>query len=697
MLDAGAIDEPSLLESLATVHGTQFVSTTRLSRARIDKRALRQVPLNVARHLGVYPLVFDETKSVLVIATANPGDEGLVKELKLVAVAKQIRLMVARPRAIRCAIARAYEGNSALFRDLLAEQPAALSGIDAPELNRAAIVPPPAAASSDPAAVPPSVVPSLVPPSRQAPSSSSSPSSSPSASIPPRPVPPPRSSRSEALSDKVGPSLFRPSAKPAPRAEPQESSRTTGQFELPADLRQVASITNAHTVIGLGSVTPGVESERVLGDWIWHRPHIELLHVMSGLIDASRDGLVGHSGAVARLVRGVCERLELPRDAVISAVMAALLHDLGKPPPAHLTALAVAQHERHRQLAQQYVSAPRELFAAAELPEMTLRAIGSMYERFEGGGFPDGLSGEAIPVEARILAVADSYADLVSNPNNDYQRLLSNEEALVVLSNQAPAVFDPDVVLVLQVATGGEGLLHELLEQRRAVLVIDPEPEATVMLQLKLAEYDFEAQVVRTVEAAGRALAARRFAAVLCEFDIEEQADGLALLEGLGDRDADSVWLFLSRRHARGEVRKAFALGADDVVAKPVDSELLCSKVEQLVERRATGRPSSGVAGALGQLSLPDLVQVLWHSRRTCALRLFFGTGSGTIHIVEGRVVDAECDDLRGEEAFYALVMRGDAGRFEVDPHAARPTEEAITADPEHLLLQAMQRLDERD
>ncbi|MFP6683460.1 MAG: response regulator, partial [Polyangiaceae bacterium] len=128
LLDAGAIDEPSLLESLATVHGTQFVSTKRLSRARIDKRALRQVPLNVARHLGVYPLVFDETKSVLVIATANPGDEALVKELKLVAVAKQIRLMVARPRAIRCAIARAYEGNSAPFRDLLAEEPAALRG-----------------------------------------------------------------------------------------------------------------------------------------------------------------------------------------------------------------------------------------------------------------------------------------------------------------------------------------------------------------------------------------------------------------------------------------------------------------------------------------------------------------------------------------------------------------------------------------
>jgi response regulator RpfG family c-di-GMP phosphodiesterase len=470
----------------------------------------------------------------------------------------------------------------------------------------------------------------------------------------------------------------------------------TAQVQLRAELRQVASMTNIGAPLGLGRVTPSVDPERVAQNWVWQAPHVEMLHVMSGLLDSARDGLAGHASMVARIARGVAERIGLPRDAVLSVGMAGLLHDAGKPTAWHLTALSVVEFEAYRCMAEQYASMPRQLFSAAQLPELSLAAMDGMYERFSGGGLPGGASGQQIPVEARILAAADTYADLVANASNAYQRVLSSEEALAVLGAHAPAVFDPDVVTVLQAATGGEGILDELLDQRHVLLLIDPDPQATVALRLKLSEYGFETQLVRSIDAARRALDGREFAAVLCELDVETQADGLDFLESLTDRDPAMAWLYLSGRHAPEDVRRAFALGADDIVAKPAQPDLLCPKIEQMVERRATGRPSSGVAGSLTQLSLPDLVQVLWHSRRTCLLSVTFDAGQGAIHIVKGRVVDAAWQQLRGEEAFLALVALGDDGRFAVDPHAPAPADQPITADPEQLLLRAMQRLDER-
>ena len=272
---------------------------------------------------------------------------------------------------------------------------------------------------------------------------------------------------------------------------------------------------------------------------------------------------------------------------------------------------------------------------------------------------------------------------------------MSAQEALAVLKSHTPRVFDPAVLSVLAEAMGSEGLLHDLLEQRRTVLLVDSDGQDTVPLQVKLGEYGFETQVARNVRLAEKALRSGTFAAVVSEIDIEAQDDGLQLLHHFDGRDRQLVWIFVAHRHERDAVRKAFALGADDVVAKPTDPELLCSKIEQLVDRKDTGRVSTGVSGSLEQLSLPDLVQVLYHGRRSCALRLEFAGEQGIVHIVEGNIVDASWQNVRGSDAFFALVALGNAGRFSVDPNAPAPSQPTIDVDSEHLLLQAVQRLDE--
>jgi len=92
-------------------------------------------------------------------------------------------------------------------------------------------------------------------------------------------------------------------------------------------------------------------------------------------------------------------------------------------------------------------------------------------------------------------------------------------------------------------------------------------------------------------------------------------------------------------------------------------------------------------------MSLPDMIQILWHGRKTCALRISDGGSSGEIDFGEGQVVDARWDALRGEAAFYKMLTLRE-GEFRLDP-TFKPTTRTIEASPEALLLEGMRRLDE--
>jgi hypothetical protein len=92
-------------------------------------------------------------------------------------------------------------------------------------------------------------------------------------------------------------------------------------------------------------------------------------------------------------------------------------------------------------------------------------------------------------------------------------------------------------------------------------------------------------------------------------------------------------------------------------------------------------------------MSLPDVVQILWHGRKTCALRIQGRAGAGEIHFAEGQIVNAAYGKVKGEEAFYKLLTLKD-GDFRLDP-SFRPSVRVITSSPEALLLEGMRLLDE--
>ncbi len=79
------------------------------------------------------------------------------------------------------------------------------------------------------------------------------------------------------------------------------------------------------------------------------------------------------------------------------------------------------------------------------------------HERFDGSGYPDGLAGDAIPVEARIVAACDAYSAMTTE--RPYQRARTQEDAIDELRRSAGSHLDPVVV---------EALIAELAERRAA-------------------------------------------------------------------------------------------------------------------------------------------------------------------------------------------------------------------------------------
>ena len=101
----------------------------------------------------------------------------------------------------------------------------------------------------------------------------------------------------------------------------------------------------------------------------------------------------------------------------------------------------------HPELGEQIVERIPALHAAGP-------AIRHHHEHFDGGGYPDGLAGRAIPIEARIVAVADTFSAMTQI--RPYASARSSEDALLELRRCAGTQFDPEVVAALEAVLAAE-------------------------------------------------------------------------------------------------------------------------------------------------------------------------------------------------------------------------------------------------
>jgi two-component system cell cycle response regulator len=165
---------------------------------------------------------------------------------------------------------------------------------------------------------------------------------------------------------------------------------------------------------------------------------------------AERDPrLAAHVDGVAVLARAVAGQLGLDEDEVEHARLAGALHDIGKIgiPDAILHKAGSLSADEQEFIRRHPLIGERILLAAPALLHVA-GAVRSSHERFDGGGYPDGASGDEIPLVARIVHVCDAFDAIVST--RDYHSARSAQAALEELRRNAGTQFDPAVVTALE-------------------------------------------------------------------------------------------------------------------------------------------------------------------------------------------------------------------------------------------------------
>ncbi len=167
--------------------------------------------------------------------------------------------------------------------------------------------------------------------------------------------------------------------------------------------------------------------------------------------------LHGHSRRVARHSWMIAQRMKLPREEVARVRIAAALHDVGKTrtPKTILHKPGRLTDEEFR-IIQLHPGEGAEMAAVLGDPKLTAM-IRHHHERTDGSGYPDGLTGETLPLGARIIAVADTFDAITSA--RPYRAPSPHKRAIDILQQEAGIRLDADVVKAFRGHYAGRGPL----------------------------------------------------------------------------------------------------------------------------------------------------------------------------------------------------------------------------------------------
>jgi HD-GYP domain-containing protein (c-di-GMP phosphodiesterase class II) len=185
-------------------------------------------------------------------------------------------------------------------------------------------------------------------------------------------------------------------------------------------------------------------------------------HVISSLatvVEERDEGTGGHISRTVEYVRALTERMmrqerysSLPDSFYKNVILAAPMHDVGKiripdailNKPDKLTEEEYAIMKTHSVYGAEIITKTQKDVEDGEYYVIADNIAKYHHERYDGTGYPDGLKGSEIPLEARIMALADVYDALVSE--RVYKRPMQKDDAIKIISEGRGTQFDPELV-----------------------------------------------------------------------------------------------------------------------------------------------------------------------------------------------------------------------------------------------------------
>ncbi|MEO8286664.1 MAG: HD domain-containing phosphohydrolase [Chloroflexota bacterium] len=176
------------------------------------------------------------------------------------------------------------------------------------------------------------------------------------------------------------------------------------------------------------------------------KTHGATLKALAGVLDMRDDATHGHSNRVVAFTLKLAETMGIGDPVLLKSIaQGALLHDVGKigvpdailRKPGKLTDEEWIEMKKHPEMGYR-------LLMGIEFLQETLPTVRHHHEHWDGSGYPSGLRGEEIPLEARIFAVADAFDAITSE--RPYSAARTYEQAAAILREESGTTFDPRVI-----------------------------------------------------------------------------------------------------------------------------------------------------------------------------------------------------------------------------------------------------------
>lgn len=153
----------------------------------------------------------------------------------------------------------------------------------------------------------------------------------------------------------------------------------------------------------------------------------------------------GHQRRVAKLACAIAEGMALPGEMIKGIRLAGLVHDIGKiSVPAEILAKSSTLSDVEMSLIKTHSQSGHDILKAVEFPWPIAEIVLQHHDRMDGSGYPRGLSGKDILLEARIMAVADVVEAMSSH--RPYRAALGTARALGEIDCKKATLYDPQVV-----------------------------------------------------------------------------------------------------------------------------------------------------------------------------------------------------------------------------------------------------------
>ncbi len=177
--------------------------------------------------------------------------------------------------------------------------------------------------------------------------------------------------------------------------------------------------------------------------------HLRTIESLALAIEAKDRTTHEHLQRVQVYAIEIGKELQLSESELEALRTASILHDIGKiAVPEHILCKPGKLTPEEFQKIKIHPVVGAEILARAQFPYPVVPIVRSHHEKWDGSGYPDGLTGEKIPIGARILSAVDCLDALASD--RQYRRALPLDKAMDIVAEQAHKAFDPKIVAILQ-------------------------------------------------------------------------------------------------------------------------------------------------------------------------------------------------------------------------------------------------------